>query len=108
MELCSVLYITINLTLLDSDNKSTYEKQFLEILENIRDNIHDYASSDSLFYIYKIDLGKINLKENIYANIFLKFNPKNKVIVNFNKITNLLMLKLNNVKVTYNTFDFSI
>ncbi len=71
MQLCSVYYLTINLTLLNPENKNKYEKIFENILENLEQNIHEYAQSNNLFYLYKIEMGKINLKENIYASIFL-------------------------------------
>ncbi len=51
MQLCSVYYLIINLTLLNLKDKNKYEKIFENILEKLRINIHEYTQSDNLFYV---------------------------------------------------------
>ncbi len=79
MQLCSVYYLTVNLTLLNPQDKYKYEKIFENILEELKTNIHKYVQRNNLFYLYKIEIGKIDLKENIYANIFFKYTLKSKI-----------------------------
>ena len=66
-----VYYLTINLTLLNPENKNKHEKIFENIRENLEQNIQEYVQSDA-FELYKIEMGKIN-QNDISANMFFKY-----------------------------------
>ncbi len=103
MPLCLVYYLKINLTLLNPENKKSYEKIFSNILENLEQNIHQYVPSDE-FELYKIKM--VIDQKNISANMFFKYTHK--ITFNFDKLTKTIVKDMKNIRIHYNVFNFCL
>ncbi len=103
MPLFLVYYLKINLTLLNPENKKSYEKIFSNILEEIKQNIHQYVQSDE-FEMYKIKM--VIDQNNISANMFFKYTHE--ITFNFDKLTKNIVKNMKDIRVTFNVFNFGL
>jgi hypothetical protein len=102
---CQILYITINLTLINEIN----EDDFIFCLEEIKNNMDEYILNfDKVYEVYKTEVGKLIFKDFIYGHVFLKYKTGEKIEFDNDKIKEFINdLFPNDIKkITFNVFDF--
>jgi hypothetical protein len=109
MKLSNIYYLNIILSLLDSQDKNSYELRFNNILNDIETNFHEYFSSKGTFYPYKFEVNHTTQPDFIYANMYFKHTNAHKIVFDSSKLIKVILNHFNNnVRVSFNEYYFNI